>query len=42
MKDWADWHAAYDDPSSPLAARLDRVRAHLRMAVDPGFEHVAR
>jgi hypothetical protein len=34
MKDWADWHAGYDDPSSPLAARLDRVRAHLRQALD--------
>jgi hypothetical protein len=34
MKDWAGWHAGYDDPSSPLAARLDRVRAHLRRALD--------
>lgn len=34
MKDWADWHAAYDDPSSPLAARLERVQAHLRRALD--------
>jgi hypothetical protein len=34
MKDWADWHAGYDDPSSPLAARLERVRAHLRRALD--------
>jgi Putative methyltransferase len=34
MKDWADWHAGYDDPSSPLAARLERVRAHLRQALD--------
>lgn len=33
MKDWADWHAAYDDPSSPLAARLERVCAHLRRAL---------
>lgn len=34
MKDWADWHAAYDDPSSPLAARLERVQAHLWRALD--------
>jgi hypothetical protein len=34
VKDWADWHAAYDDPSSPLAARLERVQAHLRRALD--------
>ncbi len=34
MTDWADWHAGYDDPSSPLAARLDRVCAHLRRALD--------
>ncbi len=34
MKDWAAWHAGYDDPSSPLAARLQRVRAHLRRAID--------
>jgi Putative methyltransferase len=33
VKDWAAWHAAYDDPSSPLAARLERVRAHLRRAL---------
>ena len=34
MRDWADWHAGYDDPSSSLAARLERVRAHLRLALD--------
>lgn len=34
MQDWADWHTAYDDPASSLAARLERVRAHLRQALD--------
>jgi hypothetical protein len=34
MKDWVAWHAAYDDPSSPLSARLRRVRSHLSDAID--------
>ena len=34
MRDWAAWHAAYDDPSSALTARLERVRGHLRRAID--------
>ena len=34
MKDWAAWHAAYDDPSSSLSARLERVWLHLADAVD--------
>lgn len=34
MNDWAAWHAAYDDPSSPLSARLRRVRSHLSDALD--------
>jgi hypothetical protein len=34
MKDWVAWHAGYDDPSSPLTARLERVRAHLWRAID--------
>ncbi len=34
MKDWVAWHAAYDDPSSPLSARLKRVRSHLSDAID--------
>ena len=33
MKDWAAWHAAYDDPSSSLSARLGRVRLHLSDAI---------
>jgi hypothetical protein len=34
VKDWVAWHAAYDDPSSPLSARLRRVRSHLSDALD--------
>jgi len=32
--DWVAWHAAYDDPSSPLSERLRRVRSHLSSAID--------
>jgi hypothetical protein len=32
--DWAAWHSAYDDPSSPLSERLRRVRSHLSAALD--------
>lgn len=32
--DWFAWHAAYDDPSSALNARLRRVQFHLAEAVD--------
>jgi len=38
-RDWARWHDGYDDPSSPLSARLAIVRAHLAdalTAVPPG------
>ncbi len=34
MRDWVDWHLAYDDPSSALSGRLACVRRHLRQAVD--------
>jgi len=34
MRDWVAWHAGYDDPSSALAARLERVRTHLWQAID--------
>jgi hypothetical protein len=34
MRDWAAWHAAYDDPSSFLSARLRAVRARLAQAID--------
>jgi hypothetical protein len=32
--DWVAWHAAYDDPSSGLSARLRVVRSHLARAID--------
>ncbi len=34
MRDWVAWHEAYDDPSSALSARLQRVRWHLSRALD--------
>jgi hypothetical protein len=34
VKDWVAWHAAYDEPSSALSARLRRVRSHLSDAID--------
>ena len=34
VMDWAAWHSAYDDPSSPLSTRLRCVQAHLADAVD--------
>jgi hypothetical protein len=34
VRDWAAWHAAYDDPESGLNARLRRVREHLSLAID--------
>ncbi len=33
MTDWVRWHGAYDDPASPLSARLERVRWHLARAI---------
>lgn len=32
MHDWVAWHSGYDDPRSPLRARLDRVTWHLGRA----------
>ena len=32
--DWVAWHTAYDNPSSPLTARLRCVRSHLSDAID--------
>jgi hypothetical protein len=32
--DWVAWHAAYDDPSSPLTARLRQVMQWLSEAID--------
>jgi hypothetical protein len=34
VKDWVEWHEAYDDPSSALSARLQRVQAQLAGAID--------
>jgi Putative methyltransferase len=35
MPDWVEWHTrAYDDPSSALSARLQRVQWHLSRAID--------
>ena len=34
VKDWVAWHAAYDDPASPLSTRLRAVRVHLSDALD--------
>jgi len=34
VKDWVAWHAAYDDPSSSLSARLRLVRGYLAAALD--------
>jgi hypothetical protein len=32
-RDWARWHDAYDDPSSPLSVRLTLVQRHLSAAL---------
>jgi hypothetical protein len=34
MKDWIDWHARYDDPTSSLSLRLAAVQARIREALD--------
>jgi hypothetical protein len=34
MRDWVAWHSSYDDPASPLRARLDHVTFHLRRTLD--------
>jgi hypothetical protein len=34
VRDWAAWHAAYEDPSSSLSARLRCVQGHLAEAID--------
>ena len=34
VKDWLEWHAAYDDPSSSLARRLEVVRRRLGAVLD--------
>ena len=34
VKDWVAWHHGYDDPSSSLSARLERVKLHLGQAIE--------
>jgi hypothetical protein len=34
MRDWAEWHSAYNDPSSFLSARLRAVQSRLAQAID--------
>jgi hypothetical protein len=34
QRDWLAWHAPYDDPASPLSARLRLVQGHLRSQLD--------
>lgn len=34
MRDWVEWHQAYEDPASALSARLRSVRWHLSEATD--------
>ncbi|HET7016112.1 MAG TPA: SAM-dependent methyltransferase [Streptosporangiaceae bacterium] len=34
MRDWVEWHLAYQDPESALSRRLERVRQHLANAID--------
>lgn len=42
MKDWRQWHSAYDDPESSLSRRLDVVRARLAQALDMAETPVPR
>ena len=34
MRDWVEWHQAYEDPASALSTRLRSVRWHLSEATD--------
>jgi len=34
VKDWVAWHRGYEDPSSSLSQRLERVICHLGLALD--------
>jgi hypothetical protein len=34
MKDWVDWHSPYDDPESPLSARLRVVQSRIGEILD--------
>jgi hypothetical protein len=33
MRDWVAWHERYDEPGSPLRARLEIVKSHLSAAL---------
>jgi hypothetical protein len=33
-RNWVDWHAAYDEPGSPLRRRLALVQQQIREALD--------
>jgi hypothetical protein len=34
VRDWVEWHQAYEDPASGLSARLRSVQQHLTWAID--------
>ena len=34
LRDYEDWHRAYDDPNSDLSWRLLRVQEYIRQALD--------
>ena len=34
QRDWLAWHSPYEDPASPLSARLRLVQGHLRSELD--------
>jgi len=34
VRDWVEWHRAYDDPSSALSCRLECVKLRLSEAID--------
>lgn len=42
LRDYQDWHQRYDDPESGLSWRLERVRHHIKAALDgrPGPRRV--
>ena len=42
MTDWAAWHTPYDDPGSPLSARLRVVRAEVAAGLDRAAEGPVR
>jgi hypothetical protein len=34
VRDWVEWHLAYQNPESALSMRLERVKRHLAKAID--------